>query len=236
MQPRPWCTWALLSYGDGPPGCIPACQSREPEPVVPPAGPGRRPGPAAPPLSPPLRDEIPAAELSAVMAAHFKGLGCMERYEYGDAVEAFREVRRLAPGWIPGSINLAIALLNDNGGQGRAGQEGRRRGHRRQLRRGARIYWPVCSNVTRRIRHAHFCRGIILEQQGQIAVAHQHFKTVTEIDPNDAAAWYWTASTLPDPEHPSRPAGRRRRRSRWLCTRRRSTSTLIWCRRFTRWH
>jgi hypothetical protein len=39
----------------------------------------------------------------------------MEQYEYRKAVDAFREVRERAPGWIPGSINLAIALLNDTG-------------------------------------------------------------------------------------------------------------------------
>ena len=30
---------------------------------------------------------------------------------------------------------------------------------------------------------------------------------MTEIDPNDAAAWYWSGSTLPDPDDPSQPAG-----------------------------
>ena len=63
----------------------------------------------------PLKNEIPPAELDAVMAAHFRGLGQMEQYEYRKAAEAFREVRKRAPGWIPGSINLAIALLNDSG-------------------------------------------------------------------------------------------------------------------------
>ena len=55
--------------------------------------------------------------------------------------------------------------------------------------------------------HAHFCRGIILEQQGRLVDAHGHFKRVTEIDPNDAAAWFWTASTVTDPSDPNRPAG-----------------------------
>ena len=49
------------------------------------------------------------------MAAHFKGLGYMEQYEYARGRRAFREVHRRAPGWIPGAINLAIALLNDSG-------------------------------------------------------------------------------------------------------------------------
>ena len=47
----------------------------------------------------------------------------MERYEYRAAAISFREVRKRAPGWIPGSINLAIALLNDSGSESRGGQE-----------------------------------------------------------------------------------------------------------------
>src|SRR4051812_4302137 len=61
------------------------------------------------------RDEVPPAQLSAVVSSHYRGLGAMERYEYGDAVAAFREVHQKAPGWVPGSINLAIALLNKGG-------------------------------------------------------------------------------------------------------------------------
>ncbi len=60
-------------------------------------------------------NEIPSAELSAVMEAHFQGVGYMEQYEYGKAARAFREVRKRAPGWVPGAINLAIALLNMTG-------------------------------------------------------------------------------------------------------------------------
>ncbi len=51
-------------------------------------------------------------------------------------------------------------------------------------------------------RHAHFCTGIILEQQGNLAGAHKHFQRVTELDPHDAISWYWTASTLTDRENP----------------------------------
>jgi len=50
--------------------------------------------------------------------------------------------------------------------------------------------------------HAHFCTGIILEQQGDLRGAHKHFRRVTELDPQDATSWYWTASTLTDPENP----------------------------------
>ena len=89
---------------------ISACGKTKPEPVAggPKAG-EQRVDPST------LKDEIPGGDLAAVMAAHYAGLGHMERYEYREAVEAFRSVQKRAPGWIPGAINLAIALLNDSG-------------------------------------------------------------------------------------------------------------------------
>src|SRR5205823_3466646 len=76
----------------------------------------------------PLRDEVPPAELEAVMGAHLRGLGYMEQFDYDKAAEAFGEVHERAPGWIAGSVNLAIALLNQTGkkaegARGRAGQD-----------------------------------------------------------------------------------------------------------------
>jgi hypothetical protein len=106
-----------------------ACQS-EPEPAKSPAPPvstAERPSTPIPPTAP-LKDEIPPAALEEVMRAHLAGLGDMEQYKYEEAIKEFRRVHELAPGWIPGSINLAIALLNksgedqaakkDDGGQG----------------------------------------------------------------------------------------------------------------------
>ena len=71
-------------------------------------------------------NEIPSAELSAVMEAHFQGVGYMEQYEYGKAARAFREVRKRAPGWVPGAINLAIALLNMTGQEAETAKQVRR--------------------------------------------------------------------------------------------------------------
>ena len=143
---------------------VSACQTREPEPIAPPAGPAAaRPGPAPP--SEPLRDEIPPAELAAVMAAHYKGLGFMEQYKYAEAVEAFREVHRRAPGWIPGAINLAIALLNDSGVKAeqakKAGGDAAADNFDEALELLAGVLKRDPQNP-----YAHFCRGIILEQQG----------------------------------------------------------------------
>ncbi len=190
-----------------------ACSSDEPAPV--PLNTGQRepgaineaaaPAPTAA-ASVPLRDEIPAAELAAVMKENYRGLGSMERYEYAAAVEAFRDVHRRAPGWIPGSINLAIALLNDSGVKAeqakKAGGETAPDNFNEALDLLAQVLERDPNNP-----YAHYSRGIILEQQGRLAEAHRHFERVTEIDPSDASAWYWSGSTLPDTENPSRPAG-----------------------------
>jgi len=174
---------------------VSACQTREPDPVATPAPPAvTQPFPGKP-LSEPLKDEIPAGELTAVMTAHFKGLGSMEQYKYGAAVAAFREVHRRAPGWIPGAINLAIALLNDTGVQAeeakKAGADPAPNNYDKALDLLAGVLERDPANP-----YGHFCRGTILQQQGRLAEAHEHFKRVTEIDPNDAAGWYWLASTM----------------------------------------
>ncbi len=165
---------------------VSACGTREPEP-----------GAAQPKAAGSLKDEIPSSELAAVMAAHYAGLGHMERYEYRDAIEAFRAVQKRAPGWIPGSINLAIALLNDSGVKA---EEAKKKGIAAAPDNFGESL-DLLAGVLKRDKdnaHAHFCRGIILEQQGSFVEAHQHFKRVTEIDPTDAAAWYWMACTIPD--------------------------------------
>ena len=194
-------------------GFASACQFREP-PASAPSGEGRRlaepgllegPGSEVRSVEAP-RNEIPAAELEGVMAALFQGLGLMEQYEYRKAAEAFREVRRRAPGWIPGSINLAIALLNDSGVQAEAAKKAGGGAELSNFDEALQLLAEVLQRDPDN-RHAHFCRGIILEQQGDLAEAHEHFKRVTELDPNDPAAWYWRASTLTDPEAPGQPAG-----------------------------
>jgi hypothetical protein len=132
----------------------------------------------------------------------------MEQYEYASAVQAFREAHDLAPGWIPGSINLAIALLNDSGVKleeakksgGGAGPPPDNFDEALQLLGGVLERDP--NNP-----HAHFSRGIIFEQQGKLAEAHRHFRRVTEIDPNEATGWYWMGSTVSDPDDPGRPPG-----------------------------
>jgi tetratricopeptide (TPR) repeat protein len=143
-------------------------------------------------------DAIPASALDAVMAAHLKGLGHMERYEYDQAVQAFREVHDRAPGWTAGSINLAIAFLNQTGSASDAATS--RYTEALALLDGVLAREP--GNL-----HAHYCRGIILEDLGDLDRAHGDFVFVAEHDPGDAHAWYKVGSTLTDPDRPGQPAG-----------------------------
>ena len=157
-----------------------------------------------------VRDEIPPDQLSAVLAAHYRGLGAMERYEYGTGIEAFREVHKRAPGWVAGSINLAIALLNEGGeaaeeagDRDRAKSEGLPRSNMDQA---VRLLDDVLSRQPDQL-SALYCKGIIYEFQGRLAEAHSLFGRVAALDPDDANAWLELGATLTDPADSGRPAG-----------------------------
>jgi len=184
-----------------------ACQTREPEPTTFPLAPSATSkAPTEVPVEA-LKNEIPPGALAAAAAAHFEGLGYMEQYKYAEAADRFREVRRLAPGWVPGSINLAIALLNFVGVKV---EEAKKAGGDATTSNFDEAIALLDGVLEREPDHpyAHFCEGIILRQQGKLVDAHRHFKRVTEIDSDDAGGWYWAASTLTDPNDPSRAAGR----------------------------
>jgi tetratricopeptide (TPR) repeat protein len=161
------------------------------------------------------KNEIPADKLDAVIQAHLQGLGYMERYEYQPATTAFRKVHELAPGWIPGSINLANALLSVSGN---AAEEAKKAGAPSGADAGAgagsssnfdealALLDDVVSREPQNL-HAHYCRGLILEFLGRTADAHKDFLLVTERDPNDGHAWFKVGATLTDPTNPELPAG-----------------------------
>jgi tetratricopeptide (TPR) repeat protein len=152
-----------------------------------------------------LRDEIPPGQLDTVMTAHFEGLGLMEQYEYDKAIERFRDVHERAPGWIAGSINLANALLNQAGKQTEESKQSSR-GAPAGVGAGtspnahydeALALLDAVIDRDPKNPHAHFCRGLIRQQfPDKIAAAHDDFRLVTELDPNDAQAWYRSGMTL----------------------------------------
>ncbi len=160
----------------------------------------------------PTRDEIPPDQLAAVMEAHYRGLGAMERYEYADAAQAFGDVHRRAPGWIAGSINLAVALLNQGGEEAekakQAGQEDLAGAPKLNIDNAGRLLDEVILRQPDNP-HALYSRGIILRYKGQLEEAHRDFRKVTDIDPGDANAWLELGASLTDPESDGMPAQRK---------------------------
>jgi Flp pilus assembly protein TadD len=115
-------------------------------------------------------------DMAAVLQANTRGAGHMDQYEYDKAVAAFEEVVKLAPDWLPGKINLGIALMNT--GQDPAHPN---------LKRALKLFEEVLRKDPHSP-HAHFCLGIIMQFQ-QAGDAASHFEAVTKIDPGDATAW-----------------------------------------------
>lgn len=196
-----------------------ACRSQsEPEKAAPSAGASSKPdkattiaGTSSKPAAAELKNEIPADVLDRVMTAHFEGLGQLEQYNYGKAIDSFRTVRELAPGWIPGSINLAIALLNKTGEEQAAKKKP---GAPQPDPASSEEHVPenfqqaldLLEGVLRREPdnlHAHYCIGVILHDLGRFAEAHRHFRRVVDLDPNDPAAWYNYGATITDSANPA---------------------------------
>src|SRR5881296_1390335 len=67
-----------------------------------------------------IHQRVAAAETSSlspdtlekILSHHNRGVAWMEQFEPIKAGLEFRQVVKLAPKWIPGRVNLAIALLN----------------------------------------------------------------------------------------------------------------------------
>ena len=177
-----------------------------------PAGSGPKAQPkSGPPAAESLRDEIPPDQLIAVIDAHYRGLGAMERYEYRAAAEAFRDVHARAPGWIAGTINLSIALLN-LGGEGvedakKSGQANVGEASDPNIVTARKLLDGVIRRDPNQP-YALFSRGIILQSQGETIAAHADFERVTQIDAHDGHTWYEFGETLTDPTRSGMPAGR----------------------------
>ena len=128
-----------------------------------------------------------------------------------------------APGWIPGSINLAIALLNDTGvkveAAKKAGADAASDNFDEALDLLAGVLERDPDNP-----YAHFCRGIILEQQGQLAEATPSFQAGDRDRPRRRGGLVLAGIVrLPIPDDPGKPDMRRAgKEADALCSRRRS--------------
>ena len=146
-----------------------------------------------------------AERLARFMKAHYDGLGHMERYEYADASQAFREAVRLAPEDRASRINLAIALLNDTGLKVEATKEAGGEANLSSFDRSLGVLNQVLEADPTDL-HARYCRGIVLNSTGNNAKAHDDFKYVVKHDPGDADAWVNYGMTLPSLDNPNVPA------------------------------
>ncbi len=125
----------------------------------------------------------PGYNPEAAVQANLRGIGLMEQFQYHEAANEFAECVRLDPDWLPGQINLAIALLNTADAD--------------DLVKATALLKSVLQRDPDN-RHAHYCLGVIDLYQNRMPEAAAHFETVTRLDPNDAYAWYHRALTTPE--------------------------------------
>jgi hypothetical protein len=119
----------------------------------------------------------------AVERANNRGVGLMEMFDYEGAVKAFEEALSFDPDWLPGQINVGIALLNTR--------------KPADFERAIDLYGKILKKDPLNP-YAHFCLGVIFEYQNRFDEARTHFEKVTEIDPSDAHAWYNLGFSSPD--------------------------------------
>lgn len=147
-----------------------------------------------------FRPKTPAPDMTAVMEANSRGVGHMEQFKYDKAIEAFEEVRRLAPDWTPGRINLGIALLNEAGKINPSTPQQERR--KKQLFQQAVTLFRAVLNddATERKWHtyAHYCLGVIYSYLGRYDEAKAQLEKVLELDPHDAETWYQLGMAVSD--------------------------------------
>jgi hypothetical protein len=130
--------------------------------------------------SPPMSDW--QVDMPAVLRENNRGVGYMERFNYPKALETFEKVHQMEPFWLPGRINLGIALLNIDDEQNRT--------------RAIELFQQIAEQEPDNP-YAHFCLGILLNHRGLIDEALPHFEEVTRIDSNDPHAWFEVAKLLP---------------------------------------
>jgi tetratricopeptide (TPR) repeat protein len=130
-------------------------------------------------LKKPWVDEI--SRQSITWQENNRGVALMEQFQFKEAASAFENLTTKYPDWLPGHVNLAIALLNQQ--------------ERAALDRAGAILEAVLHKDSRS-NHADFCLGIIRYHEGKLEIASQHFGKVVQRDPDDPHAHYFLARTL----------------------------------------
>jgi hypothetical protein len=130
-------------------------------------------------------------DMAMVLRLNNQGIAYLDHFDFPHAVKQFEIIVALAPDWLPGKINLGIALLN--------------RGEKQFLDRAIGLFESVLEEEKRapdkpreEYKYAHHCLGIIYDYGSQTEKAREHFEIMTRLDPQDAAAWYYLGKQLID--------------------------------------
>jgi tetratricopeptide (TPR) repeat protein len=122
-----------------------------------------------------------AARTALAQQVNNRGVGAMEMFTFDKAASEFEQAIVLDPDWLPGCVNLAIALLNQNKPE--------------PLSR-ARVLLGEVLQRDKDNPHAHYCLGLIDANDAQFEEAARHFEAVTKIDDRDWGAWYQLGNQL----------------------------------------
>lgn len=122
-------------------------------------------------------------DTATILVRNAQGVGHMDRYEFAEAVPVFEKLVADAPDWLPGKVNLAIALINFG--------KGTETGKEDVYVRAERLLQEVLAREPDNP-YAHFNLGYLaLVVQNDWDRATPYFQKVTQLDPSDAWAWYW---------------------------------------------
>lgn len=132
-----------------------------------------------------------ASFTAADITANNRGVGLMGRFAYEDARVVFANLVQRHPQWHEARVNdvrvnLAIATLNRQ----QTGDE----------EAALAILGQVLQTDLHHLR-AHYCRGLLLLNQGKLDEALIHLRVVSEADPKDAYARYFIAQVLTQQQH-----------------------------------
>ncbi len=138
--------------------------------------------------------EQQTADFQAAMVANARGIAYLERYDlveengktaFDNATEQFAEAMRLRPDWITPQINYGMSLLYT--------------GQTEKLDQAIAVFEKTLRKEPQNP-YANHCLGIIYFFRGDAVSANRYFKVVTEVDPEDAYAWYFRGFTIENRE------------------------------------
>jgi tetratricopeptide (TPR) repeat protein len=114
-----------------------------------------------------------------------RGVALMEQFRYKEAAGVFEDVVQRAPEWMPGRINLGIALMNWGNDDKAA------------LQQSKAVFRDILGKEPENP-YAHFCLGIIASDQADAEEGIQHFEAVLRHDPRDPQTLVWLVALLPE--------------------------------------